>query len=225
MSVDLNERNKVITDESDVTVVQTSGANGTNGSDGADGADGAGVPAGGTAGQVLSKIDSDDHNTEWSDPAGGGGALDYILVADKKTNANGGTSVAGYQVRTLTTIVVDTGSHASLSSNQVTLPAGTWRFRALAPCIKGNAHFLDLYNATDAAQVDDSQGSNSYALSSLQMATHAFTSGRFILAASKAIELRHFIFTGLTTTGLGDWNGAGGSSDDIFAMLEFWKEA
>lgn len=44
------------------------GANGTNGTNGADGADGLGVPAGGTAGQVLAKIDSTDNNTQWITP-------------------------------------------------------------------------------------------------------------------------------------------------------------
>jgi len=34
---------------------------------GADGADGQGVPVGGTAGQVLEKIDGTDYNTQWAD--------------------------------------------------------------------------------------------------------------------------------------------------------------
>ena len=46
---------------------------GTPGADGADGADGVGVPAGGTAGQVLAKINSTDYNTTWITPSGGGG--------------------------------------------------------------------------------------------------------------------------------------------------------
>jgi len=33
---------------------------------------GAGVPTGGTAGQVLEKIDGTDYNTQWATPAGGG---------------------------------------------------------------------------------------------------------------------------------------------------------
>src|SRR6185312_12441877 len=37
---------------------------------GSTGATGAGVPTGGTAGQVLSKIDSTDYNTQWTNPSG-----------------------------------------------------------------------------------------------------------------------------------------------------------
>lgn len=36
------------------------------------GATGEGVPPGGTAGQVLEKIDGTDYNTQWATPAGGG---------------------------------------------------------------------------------------------------------------------------------------------------------
>jgi len=48
------------------------GTNGVDGADGADGADGQGVPTGGTAGQVLEKIDGTDFNTQWATPAAGG---------------------------------------------------------------------------------------------------------------------------------------------------------
>ena len=46
--------------------------NGATGSTGATGATGQGVPVGGTAGQVLSKINSTNYNTQWITPSGGG---------------------------------------------------------------------------------------------------------------------------------------------------------
>jgi len=49
------------------------GPSGADGADGSDGADGEGVPAGGTTGQVLEKIDGADYNTRWVDLPGGGG--------------------------------------------------------------------------------------------------------------------------------------------------------
>lgn len=45
--------------------VNLKGAQGAPGADGQDGTDGVGVPAGGTAGQVLAKINATDYNTEW----------------------------------------------------------------------------------------------------------------------------------------------------------------
>ncbi|MCL1823181.1 MAG: collagen-like protein [Oscillospiraceae bacterium] len=49
------------------------GQDGINGADGQDGADGVGVPAGGTAGQMLAKASNDDFDTVWKDPPKGGG--------------------------------------------------------------------------------------------------------------------------------------------------------
>lgn len=48
------------------------GAPGAPGATGAPGANGAGVPVGGTSGQVLSKVDGTDYNTQWISPSGGG---------------------------------------------------------------------------------------------------------------------------------------------------------
>jgi hypothetical protein len=74
---------------------------GTNGIDGADGIDGAGVPAGGTAGQILSKIDGADYNTEWVNNAGGGSAIEYgtwtpSLIADNSAYATLSTASGFY---------------------------------------------------------------------------------------------------------------------------------
>jgi hypothetical protein len=58
----------------------TNGAAGANGVAGATGATGPGVVTGGTTGQVLSKIDSTDYNTQWiNPPATGAPAADGIV--------------------------------------------------------------------------------------------------------------------------------------------------
>lgn len=49
---------------------------------GADGADGQGVPAGGTAGQILAKKTETDYDTEWIDAPSGGTIGNNILQAD-----------------------------------------------------------------------------------------------------------------------------------------------
>lgn len=46
---------------------------GVRGDVGPQGPTGVGVPAGGTTGQILEKIDGTDYNTQWADNAGGGG--------------------------------------------------------------------------------------------------------------------------------------------------------
>ena len=60
---------------------------GNNGTDGSDGVDGQGVPTGGTADQVLAKIDGTDYNTHWVAQTGGGGTGD---VSSSESSVNAG---------------------------------------------------------------------------------------------------------------------------------------
>ncbi|ROH93829.1 collagen-like protein [Stagnimonas aquatica] len=80
------------------------GATGATGSAGAAGAAGIGVPAGGTAGQVLSKVNGTDYNTQWTTPAsgGGGGAAKVQLRANK----TGGTGESCPLATSTTPVVV-----------------------------------------------------------------------------------------------------------------------
>lgn len=57
------------------------GIQGATGATGAAGANGEGVPVGGTAGQVLAKIDGTNYNTEWVAQSGGVSASDAIAFA------------------------------------------------------------------------------------------------------------------------------------------------
>ena len=54
------------------------GATGPAGATGPQGDPGQGVPVGGTAGQVLAKATATDYDTEWTDAAAGGGAVDSV---------------------------------------------------------------------------------------------------------------------------------------------------
>lgn len=88
------------------------GEDGMDGANGSDGADGEGVPIGGTAGQVLAKIDSTDYNTEWVDQSGNTtilnnertvtGTTDTITTADE-----GG--IIFYTSNSAVTVSIDSG--------------------------------------------------------------------------------------------------------------------
>jgi len=81
--------------------------------------------------------------------------LRLLHVEDQKTSgSHGGSSVATtWTTRTLNTVVSNEISGASLSSNQITLPAGKYYFEASAPAYKINGHRIKLYNATDASDI------------------------------------------------------------------------
>ena len=64
---------------------------------GAQGPAGVGVPEGGTAGQVLAKIDGTDYNTEWIDVSGSG-SLSWIDVAGDVEYTGVDTNIASGEV-------------------------------------------------------------------------------------------------------------------------------
>ena len=49
------------------------------------------IPAGGTAVQVVTKIDSTDYNTNWQTPSGGGGGLSDGNKGDITVSVSGAT--------------------------------------------------------------------------------------------------------------------------------------
>ena len=61
---------------------------GAAGAAGAQGDPGPGVPAGGTAGQILSKVNGTDYNTEWVNNAGGGGTVEAIGLTGTQDGVN-----------------------------------------------------------------------------------------------------------------------------------------
>lgn len=57
---------------------------------------GEGVPAGGTAGQVLRKIDGTDYNTEWATPAAAANRYVNVALSDMTTDLTTGTAKAAW---------------------------------------------------------------------------------------------------------------------------------
>lgn len=150
-----------------------------------------------------------------------GGAEDYILIQEQQVSGtNGGTFTAGArQTRVLNTEVSDSGGHASVAGNQITLAAGTWRVKACAPAYRVNRHKAYLYNVTDA--VDLVVGLSMYAASSSEGYDLASVIGEFTIAASKVIELQHECQTNSATLGLGVAGSFG--AIEIYSTVEFWK--
>lgn len=120
------------------------GADGATGPAGADGADGQGVPVGGTAGQVLEKIDGTDYNTQWATPSGGGSS--GLLSVAKAFTSSAGTSLddveaaIGWNATTF-----NTGSDVSVSGSTWTIAnAGTYEFGMWLMCDNGNRTELQI---------------------------------------------------------------------------------
>lgn len=120
---------------------------------------------------------------------------DYVLVQHQVTSGTTGPTytTASFQTVTLNTEVTDTGSVASVASNQITLAAGSYDFDAVAHAGKSHASInttgrMRLYNATDASVIV--QGVNGRVASGGGDALMLHAHGQFTIAASKAVELQ-----------------------------------
>jgi hypothetical protein len=148
--------------------------------------------------------------------------LPYIRVEDQKTSGtSGGTFTSGaWRTRDLNIEVEDTHSIASLASNQITLPAGTYSVRFSSTAAACDRHQSRIQDITGAATLV--LGLNSYAgFTGLQMSTTQ-GAGRFTLSATSAIELQHRCQTTRATDGFGYAMSWG---IEVFSIVEIRKEA
>lgn len=87
---------------------------------------------------------------EWAD-AGGGSPLQHMHIRDEKASGSfGGAAAGGNQVRALNTVVTNTITGASLSSNRITLPAGIYSIHAYSPGRGTQSSRLYFYNYSDS---------------------------------------------------------------------------
>lgn len=144
----------------------------------------------------------------------------YMQVNETQAQntAGGATVAATWQTRTLNTILVSTITGATLGSNQITLPAGTYYISATAPAYAINGHRIRVWNVTDGLQLLIGQGEYTNAATQ----TNALVTGRFTLGSSKAIRIDHYTQSTRATNGLGVQVNASGYSE-IYTTVEIWK--
>jgi len=129
-------------------------------------------------------------------------ANEVLHVRDQRTQGtNGGASIAGTQIRTLQTVVTNKITGASLSSNQITLPAGTYDVDIVCPT-NGAVTLakVRIYNVTDAAYAMEGISSTAPNSASNLM---SMLKGTLELTATKVFEVRHYTAVAIATSGLG----------------------
>ena len=151
---------------------------------------------------------------------GGNFESKLLHVRDEKASgtASGSFSSGSFATRVLNTVKTNEITSASLSSNQVSLPAGTYFIMARAPSMDTNGHTCQWYNDTDSAL--EIAGSPSY--TSTDTSTMSFVFGRFTIDDTKVFELQHRCDSTTATIGLG-----GGSHDYslimVYAEVMIWQ--
>lgn len=174
------------------------------------------------------KMKLGDGSTAWTslgyittNVTAGGQALSNCLWMNdtKATGTAGGTSSTGANTRVLNTTVANNISGASLASNQVTLPAGTYRIEASAPANRSGRSRLYLYNVTDG--VTALLGATGFTTTTASEQVTSSVNGYITIAASKVFELRQYVQSGFASNGLGIDVSDGQS--EIYAQLFVWR--
>lgn len=131
----------------------------------------------------------------------------------------GGTATLGaWTTITLNTKDSDTGSIATLSSNQITLPAGTYYVRAVEPFYGTSQSQIRLFNITDSSLI--LLGGVTYAVAAPNTIATSTLNGTFTIAGSKVVAFQY------QTTGTQATNGLGlnaGFGSEVYAQIEFLK--
>lgn len=168
------------------------------------------------------KLDLTDNYAFTGDISGTPYDAKLFHVRDEKTSGtNGGSSTGSADNdRDLNTVKTNEISGASLSSNQVTLPAGTYYVNASAPAYKTNGHRLVLYNISDGANAII--GTNAFANNADNGFNRSYVIGRFTLSGSKTLKFITWTDTGQATNGLGVQEPSD-SRIEVYTDAQFWK--
>lgn len=156
---------------------------------------------------------------------------DYVLVQDQKAQGtNGGTFTSGsWQTRTLNTKVVDetAGAAVTVSSNQITLPAGTYYVRIKCPAKGVGSHQARLHETTGTLSdiIGTSESSVQYN-STLLTTTDSLIVGTVtvsdanVTASQNIFEVQHRCSTTVASYGFGtDCNW----TTEIYTTVELWR--
>lgn len=136
------------------------------------------------------------------------------------------TAMPTGKTRSLNTVVSNSIVGASLTSNQITLPAGTYFIEASAPSC-ANTHRVFLYNVTDASIAALGTTENVFLNATynptlgLDIAwTRSVLSQIMTIASPKILELRHYT-SEARANGLGASDGTG--ANEIYAQMTIKK--
>jgi hypothetical protein len=155
---------------------------------------------------------------KWAAPSG----YTYAIFRDEKTSGtSAGTFTSGaWRTRDLNTSAYNNITSASLTSNQISLPAGTYLIDGFAPGIVVSIHQTRLQNITDSTT--ELIGQNAYAENSSNVMSYSRLSGIFTIAATKTFEFQHRSVVTGTSIGFGL---ATSFNTEVYASITITKVA
>jgi len=125
-----------------------------------------------------------------------------------------------FETRDINTVDDDPQSIVSISSNQITLAAGTYRCLISCPAVESLRHKARLQNITAASTLLEGTSEFSGTLTGFHV-TRSLIVGRFTVAAGQMLEIQHQVGAA-NTDGFGKASGFGAS--EVYTIAEFWRE-
>lgn len=139
---------------------------------------------------------------------------------EKSSGTNGGTFTSGdWRQRDLNTTPTNEISGASVSTNHIVLPAGTYYIEASAGALGVNSHQAMLYDATGAAVLI--MGTNERSNNAYQSSQRSTIAGRFTLSVTSSLAIMHRGQTTVNNTGFGIANSFG--YNEVYTDARIWK--
>ena len=131
------------------------------------------------------------------------GDIPIMIVQDQKSSGtNGGSSIAGTQTRTLNTVVQNDITGASLSSDQITLPAGKYYIIASTGAYTVARHKSKIVRISGES-FSTMYGQNGYNGTGDLVTTFSQVQGYLDLSSSTVLEVQHYTATEKAANGLG----------------------
>jgi hypothetical protein len=173
-----------------------------------------------TDGQLLSVNSSTSTGLAWINP--GLNPAAFLHIRDEKAaSTQGGTFTNGaWRTRDLNTVKTNTITGASLSSNQITLPAGTYFIQGYPTSFRVEGNISRIYNITDSSQV--SLGVNNHSGSSTTGSQGTSTVSCMVtITGTKVFELQHYSQSTVASVGFGIRNETG--QGEVYSEILIWK--
>jgi hypothetical protein len=147
------------------------------------------------------------------------GIPDVVIEEQQPSGTAAGTgSTTAFITRNLNQIVRNNGSIASLSSGQVTLPAGAYYAEYTAPAYSVNFYQARLQNITAGATIG--YGESGITASASGVVVKSDGAVEFTLASTSAIAVQMRIGTSNSTSDFG--RGAGFGNTEVYSRLRVW---
>ena len=141
---------------------------------------------------------------------------------EKSASTEGGATSAGDNTCDLNTIKTNEITGASLGSNQITLPAGTYYIDATVPAFFVNRFRGFFRNITDSS--DTVLGQSSYAVATSPASQGVSkVCGRFTIASQKVFEIKLYCQIARTSNGFGV--NTGDSRTNVYTDVKIWRTA